>query len=98
MQEADAAPLPDLGLDAVLGLELRQELVGLERLAQHVDLALDGGEVPGREGVEGPRDLSRVVPRPEELPLELPSRVRAAPQERERRRPGVPRRPTSTSR
>ena len=47
-----------LGLDAVLGLELRQELVGLEGLAQDLDLALHRGEVARRQLVQRGQPLA----------------------------------------
>ena len=41
-READAARLPHLGLDAMFGFELRQELIGVEGFAQDLDGQEDG--------------------------------------------------------
>ena len=70
-READPAALPYAGLDSVFALELREELVGLERRAQDLDLALDRREVAvGRGGETGlddvdaqPLELARDVKR-----------------------------------
>src|SRR5947207_10875525 len=61
VQKADAATLPYLRLHAVLGFELREEFVRLERFAEHVDLALDGREVPRRERIELAQPLALLV-------------------------------------
>ena len=52
MQEPDVARLAHLGLDAVLGLELLEELGDTELRRQDVDLALDSGEVAGAQLVQ----------------------------------------------
>ena len=49
LQEADVARLAHLGLDAVLGLELLQELLHAELRRQDVDLALHRREIAGAQ-------------------------------------------------
>ena len=61
MHETDAAVLANFRLDAVLGFELREKLVRLEGLAEHVDLPLDGGEVARREQFQRAQPLALLV-------------------------------------
>jgi hypothetical protein len=49
VNEAHAARLAHLGLDAVLGLELVQKLVGRERDGKDIRLALHGREITGAQ-------------------------------------------------
>ena len=61
--EADAAALPHLRLQTVFALELREEFVGLELDAEHVDLPAHRREVARRQQVE--RRESRALRGPE---------------------------------
>src|SRR5213595_438761 len=52
VQEADAARFAHFRLDAVLGLELLEELIHRELRGQDLHLALHGGEIAGAELLE----------------------------------------------
>lgn len=52
LPEPDAAPLPHLRLGPMLGLQLSQELIRRERLAEDLDLLAHGREVAMREAVQ----------------------------------------------